>query len=181
MGHADALERRIGALAAFGSLHAAVDERQFDVLEHGEVTNQVEALKDEPDLAVANARPLREGEVRHLVAVQHVGALAGRVEQAENREERGLAAARWAGNGDVLALLDFEMNAGQGMRFYFVRVEHLLDAIKANQGLRGSVHRRLLMWCAKLSQPNAIELIPRRHVREHDLLALFQAAENFNG
>jgi len=46
------------ALAPFGGFHAAVGERQLDVLEHRQIANQVEALKDEPDLAVAYARAL---------------------------------------------------------------------------------------------------------------------------
>src|SRR5262252_4012275 len=54
MRHADALERRFDALPALGGLHAAIGERQLDVLEDREVANQVEALKDEADLAVAH-------------------------------------------------------------------------------------------------------------------------------
>ena len=40
-------------LPALGRLHAAVGERQLDVLEHRQVADQVEALEDEADLAVA--------------------------------------------------------------------------------------------------------------------------------
>ena len=39
--------------APLGRLHPAVGQRQLDVLEHGQVADQVEALKDEPDLPVA--------------------------------------------------------------------------------------------------------------------------------
>src|SRR5918995_7501890 len=92
------------ALAPLGGLHAAIDQRQLDVLEHGEVADQVEALEDEPDLAVAHARALRERQVRHLLAVQQVGALGRRVEQAEDGQERRLAAARRTGNRDVFTL-----------------------------------------------------------------------------
>ena len=62
--HADALERRLDALLALGRLHAAIGERQLDVLVDGEVADQVEALEDEPDLAVADARALRQRQVR---------------------------------------------------------------------------------------------------------------------
>ena len=40
--------------------HAAVGQRQLDVLVDGEVADQVERLEDEADLAVADARPLGE-------------------------------------------------------------------------------------------------------------------------
>jgi hypothetical protein len=58
-----------------------------------QVANQVEALEDEPDLAVAHPRPLRQRQLGHRLIVQRVGAVGRRVEQAENREQRGLAAA----------------------------------------------------------------------------------------
>ena len=70
--HADALERGVGALTALGRLHAAVDQRQLDVLEDREVANQVEALEDEPDFAVAHARALGERQVGDLIAVEQV-------------------------------------------------------------------------------------------------------------
>ena len=60
----DALERGFDPLRALGGPHAAVGERQLDVLEHGQVANQVEALEDESDLAVADARALRRAAAR---------------------------------------------------------------------------------------------------------------------
>src|SRR6185295_1046057 len=50
--HADPLQRRFDALLALRRLHAAIRERQLDVLEYRQVANQVEALEDESDLAV---------------------------------------------------------------------------------------------------------------------------------
>ena len=111
MRHADALERRLDALLALGRLHAAVGERQLDVLEHGEIADQVEALEDEPDLAVADARALRGGQLGDRPAVQQVLPFGRRVEQAENRQQRRLAAARRPGDRDVLALADLEVDA----------------------------------------------------------------------
>ena len=35
--------------------HSAVRKRQFDVLIHGQIADQIEALEDEADLAVADA------------------------------------------------------------------------------------------------------------------------------
>src|SRR3979411_1611288 len=65
MRHADALERGFDTLLPLRRLHAAVGRGQLDVLEDGEVANQVEALEDEPDLAVADARAFRRGELGH--------------------------------------------------------------------------------------------------------------------
>ena len=71
MRHADAFERFDHALAALGLGHAvAVGQRQLDVLEHGQVADQVEGLEDEADLAVADARALGRADVRDRAAVE---------------------------------------------------------------------------------------------------------------
>src|SRR6266508_1920299 len=54
--HAHTLEGGVGALTTLRGFHAAVNQRKLHVLEHSEIANQVEALEDEPDLAIAHAR-----------------------------------------------------------------------------------------------------------------------------
>ena len=49
-------------LLALGLPHAAIGERQLDVLVDGEVADQVEALEDETDLAVSHARAVGHRE-----------------------------------------------------------------------------------------------------------------------
>jgi hypothetical protein len=90
MRHANALERGFGALLALGGFHPAIGERQLDVLEHREIANQVEALEDETDFAVAHARPFRRRQFGDRPAVQQVLAFARRIEQAENRRSADL-------------------------------------------------------------------------------------------
>ena len=58
MRHADPLERVAARAVALGGAHAAVGQRQLDILEHRQVANQIEALEDEPDLAVPDPRAL---------------------------------------------------------------------------------------------------------------------------
>ncbi|OLB60596.1 MAG: hypothetical protein AUI11_13210 [Acidobacteria bacterium 13_2_20CM_2_66_4] len=111
MRHADAFERRLDALLPLGGFHASIGERQLDVLEHGEIANQVEALKDKADLAVADTRALRRWQFRDGPVVQEILAFGRRIEEAEDRQERRLAAARWSGDRHVLALVDLEVNA----------------------------------------------------------------------
>ena len=57
-GEPDALEAAAGALAPLARGHLAVEQRRLDVLEHGELRDQVEGLEDEADAAVAQAREL---------------------------------------------------------------------------------------------------------------------------
>src|SRR5436190_16497298 len=63
MAHADALQRFEDKLLALTRGHPAISERQLDVLINGEVADQVKALENESDLAVANPRAFREREV----------------------------------------------------------------------------------------------------------------------
>src|SRR3546814_5843319 len=87
--HADPLQRFVYALTAFGLADAvAIGQRQFDVLEHGEIADQVEGLKDETDFAVADARPFAGADGLHRRAVEGVGTGTGGVEQAEDRQQR---------------------------------------------------------------------------------------------
>ena len=58
MSHADALERFGDELFSLACSHSAIGQRQFDVFVNGQVTDQIEALEDEADLAVANPRAL---------------------------------------------------------------------------------------------------------------------------
>ena len=82
MRHAHAFQRIVHALLALGRRHSAVGERQFDVLIHREVADQVEGLENEADFAIADARAFAELEILHRLAVQNIAAVAGRIEQA---------------------------------------------------------------------------------------------------
>ena len=82
MGHAHALQSIGHALLAVSRIHAAIGQRQFDVFIDGEVTNQIKALKDETDFAVAYAGALRQRKVLDRIIVEHVFAFRRRVQQA---------------------------------------------------------------------------------------------------
>ena len=114
---------------------------QLDVLVDVQIANQVEALEDEADLAVAHPRPLRQRQVGHRFAVEDVLALGRRVEQPQDRQQRRLAAAGRPGNRDVLAGLDLQVNPGERVRLDFVGEEDLGDAVEMDQRGRGRVHR----------------------------------------
>src|ERR1044072_2945261 len=103
MAHADALQRFEHETFTLARTHAAISQRQLDVLINREIADEVEALEDESDLAVADAGALREREVRHFGPLERVAAARRRVEQAEDREERRFAAARGPGDRDVFA------------------------------------------------------------------------------
>ena len=121
-------------LLALGRRHSgAIGERQLDVLLDGEVADQIEALKDEADLLVANPRALAEAQVLHWLAVEQIFPAGRSIQQAENRKQRGLAAARRAGHGHILAARDGQVNAGERMGLHFVGVEDLGQVFDFNQ------------------------------------------------
>ena len=154
---ADALERLGGAPAALGARHPRVDHRQLDVLERGGARQQMEGLEHEPDLAVADAGELVLRGVLDRLLVEAIGAGAGRVEAADQVHQRRLAAARGAHDGEVLALLDVEVDAGEradGLRPHHVG---LGEAAQLDSGIGRRVSRTVRSPRARAPLPS-----PRR-------------------
>src|SRR5207244_11142460 len=106
--HADAFERRRHALTAFLGSHPAIGERELHVLEHGQVSDEIEALEYKANLTLADAGPLGGAQFGAVTPVQLVRPMSGRVEQAENREKRGLTATGRPGNRDVIPSRNLE-------------------------------------------------------------------------
>src|SRR6185369_13955076 len=133
--HADPLQGLLHALLALLRRHAAIGQRQLDVLVHRQVADQVERLEDETDLLVPDPRPLRERQGRDLLRVQHVLAVRRRVQKAEDRQQCRLAAAGRAGDRHVLAVADLQVDPGQRVGLDFVGQEDLGDSIEVDQRL----------------------------------------------
>src|SRR6185437_7249794 len=91
MRHPDLFESAMDAFFALYPAHLAIGERQLDVFVHREITNQVEALEDETDLLVADACAVGKVEALHRLAVQDIGAVGRRVEEADDRQQRRFA------------------------------------------------------------------------------------------
>src|SRR5262249_15280075 len=112
-------------LAPLARAHAAVDERQLDVLQRRGARQELERLEDEANLAVAQRRQRVLAQTAHVLAAQAVGAPARRVEAAEDVEQRRLARPGLPDDGHVLAALDGEAHLAE-------RVDrlgpHLVDA-----------------------------------------------------
>src|SRR5262249_27801811 len=133
MAHADPFERLGDSLLPFRRPRAPIRQRQLDVLVHRQVANEVDALKDEADLAVANARALRGFEIRHRLVVERIRTIAGRVEQPQNRQQRRLPATGRPRDGDVLAFVNFEIDIVQGVCLDLVGEEDFPDALEFDQ------------------------------------------------
>src|SRR5437868_1841724 len=72
-------------------------------------------------------------EVGDRLVLQQVAAIARRIEQAEDGEERRFAASRRTIDRDVLALADLEVYVRERMRLDFVGEKDLADALELNE------------------------------------------------
>ncbi len=90
--HANAFQRMFSFLFPLGRAHVAIGEREFDVFIDREIADQIERLKDETDFAVADARAFGGRDLRDILAVHEISSTGGRIKQAEQRKQSGLAA-----------------------------------------------------------------------------------------
>jgi hypothetical protein len=86
MHHSYLFQGFVDASFALGSLHASIGEWKFDVFVNREISNQIEALKNESNLPVSNARPLLVFEAFYGLAVEQVASFGRRVKQPEQRQ-----------------------------------------------------------------------------------------------
>ena len=134
-GQADLGQRVLDALLALGRVEAAVAQRHVDVVEQVQVGDQVEALEDEAELFVAQARARVVVHALDVDAVEHVLAVGEFLEQAGDVQEGGLARAGRAGDGDELALLDVDVEAAQRVGLDHVGAVHLAQVFHAQHGM----------------------------------------------
>src|ERR1700687_5951868 len=92
--------------------------------------DEVEALKDEADLAVAGRSQLLIVQTPDVHAVEQVTPGGGYVQTTDDVHERALAAAGAAHDGHVVAWLDDERDTAQSPDGHAAGVVHLGDAIK---------------------------------------------------
>jgi hypothetical protein len=140
----DHLQRLAGAGETLFLGDAGVDERQLHVVQRGRARQQVEGLEDEADLAVAHGRQLVVVHLGHHVAVQHVAALRGRVQAADDVHERRLARARRPHHRHVLALRDLERDAAQRVDLFGAHDVRAPQVDRLDERGLAGLHLRLL-------------------------------------
>jgi hypothetical protein len=82
------VERFERSAAPFGTLHAGINEGQLNIAESRHSGYEVEALKDEPDLFVANAREGVFVESFYVITRERVGARGGNIQAPQKVHER---------------------------------------------------------------------------------------------
>src|SRR5689334_5258284 len=150
--------------------HAVEVLRQHDVLQRGEVRNQVKLLEDEADFFRAHAGEFGGAEPGHILAGQPDVAAAGPVETANQVHQGGFAGAGRAHNGQPLAGHDGEGHVVQRANDAAVllglgRVE-LADVFQSNHGYSP---RRIVAGCTlrsramgRVAESKATTMLPRK-------------------
>src|SRR5690606_12581870 len=113
----DALQRGRHATAPLGTAHPALPQRTLDVLADIEVIDEVEALEDETDAAAAQLRELLLAVAGHVLAEEPVVPAVRAVEQAQDVQQRRLAATGRTHDGEELTCCNFDRYAAEGVRF----------------------------------------------------------------
>ena len=95
-------------LLALRGADVQVAQRQLYVFIDVQLVDEVEALEHEADVALAELGALLLLQAADLLSEQLIGALGGIIQEAEDVEQRGFAAARRPHDGDELAIVDGE-------------------------------------------------------------------------
>ena len=138
---ADIAQRGERDLAALIESHAGVNQRQLDIPQRTRSREEIEGLKDEADLAIAD---LGEFVVVHLadaVPVQFIRAGGRRIEAAEHIHQRRFSRARRPHDRDVFATLDAEGNAAQRMHGLAAHFVMAADGVETNEAHGFNVQR----------------------------------------
>src|SRR5439155_9257001 len=111
----DPLEQLERARARGHHRPAPDQARQHDVLERGEVGEEMVELEDEPDLAVAEVGEPTLRASEDLLPVEEEPAAGRLVERAQQMEQRALSDPRLADDGHPLARLDVDVEPGENL------------------------------------------------------------------
>lgn len=133
-GEADAFERLLGARHALRRRNSSVQGRQLDVFKRGRAREQVELLKDEADLAIANMSQFDLAQLGHVCAIEEIAAFGRAIQAAENIHQCGLARAGSAHDGDEFAAHDFQRDAAESVHLNLAEIVSLVDAIESDYG-----------------------------------------------
>ena len=143
---AHGLQQAFSARASLLRRHPRQQHGQLEIFDGREAGDQVEELEDKADLAQAIKLELALGHARHILAIDPDLAAARPVHAAQQIEDRGLAAARWAHQRGGFPAADGPVHLFQrddAGRLRFIGLRHADQAHRA-VGLGGLVRHSLL-------------------------------------
>jgi hypothetical protein len=135
---ANQLQRDCRIALALGAVEARQQQRQFDVLLGRQHRHQVVELEDETDVVAAPGRQLPGAHRVDALPVDVDLTAAGRIQSADQVEQRGLARTRRAHQCDEVALLDVQVDAVQNLDLFRAALVGLGEVANADQCRHGS-------------------------------------------
>ena len=130
----DELQQFGGPVADVVLLLFPVERGHEDVFEHGGVRQEVEALKDEADVLVAQLRELVVVELHHVPAGEDETARGGDVQAAHEVHQRRFPGPGGPHDGREFALLDREVDPLEDLQILVPHVEALGDILHDADG-----------------------------------------------
>jgi hypothetical protein len=121
------------ATTALGGRDSCIDEGELDVADDVELWQEVEGLKDEPDLPVANFGQTVLGGVTEVASTDFHAAGARGVQAAEQVHEGRLSAAARPDDRDELALLDAQVNPVERPEFLVAQTVDFADLFEFDE------------------------------------------------
>ena len=118
-----------GSLLAFGPAHPAVDQRLHHIVECSGARQQIEALEDEANFHIADAGEFIRIHLAHILAVQHIVAGSGAVKTAKNIQHCRFARARGAGNCNIVALFNTQIDVVEGAQQVLAHLVFLAEVV----------------------------------------------------
>ena len=110
-----ALKVLFNTLLGFAAPRAAYEGGNHDVLQRGELGQELVELEDEADMLVAKLRQLLLAECVHIQAVEDNCPLVGLVQRAHNLEQGGLSRSAGPYDRDYLAFFYVQVDAAQDL------------------------------------------------------------------
>jgi hypothetical protein len=140
------LGRPLPALAGRDALR--VQQRQFDVFECRCPGQQVEVLKDEAQVPIAELRALVLGHAGYLMSGEQVASARWPIETAEGVHERGLSRTGGSDEGHEFSALDGEGRLLQGVDLDFAQIVSFGDISEFDQRQQIALRRDCLpgLW-----------------------------------
>src|SRR6266404_1682380 len=111
----------------------SVKQRQLHVFARGSSREQIEALKDKSDLAVAYIGELVSIQTGNIGPIEKITPGRRPIETTKNVHESGLAGTARAHQRDEFALLDFERDTAHGAHFHLAGMIRLSHIVQVNQ------------------------------------------------
>ena len=134
VGEADDFQRNVHVLAPLRFRQPREQQRQLHVALGGQHGQEVIELEDEADVLRAPARQRRPAHAADVHAADLDRSLGGRVQPADQIQERRLAGARRPHQRQELAFGHIEIHAFQHLDALRPAAEDLVNVLRSNQG-----------------------------------------------